>query len=207
MIRCWKTRYITIFFSILFLIPVFSMAQVAFQKDFNAALKQAAREKKFIVLDISASWCPHCQKMTRAVDPDKDFIEFSKSQIFMRFVFDTDSEGARLARKFRVNGYPTLIILDSNGDEVDRIVGERSAPELIAKLRSIFQESKTGGESGSSNRLRSTPVLHHQTNYSGSHPFDELPNVRVRSSSPSHATTRCRGPRTVQWLSTRAQYA
>jgi len=38
------------------LIPVFSAAQVAFVKDFNAALKQAAREKKFIVLDISASW-------------------------------------------------------------------------------------------------------------------------------------------------------
>lgn len=44
------------FLSVLFLIPIFSSAQVAFQKDFNAALKQAAREKKFIVLDISASW-------------------------------------------------------------------------------------------------------------------------------------------------------
>ena len=41
---------------VLFLVPVFSAAQVAFVKDFNAALKQAAREKKFIVLDISASW-------------------------------------------------------------------------------------------------------------------------------------------------------
>jgi len=56
MIHCWKTRYIAIFFSFLFLIPIFSMAQVAFQKDFNAALKQAAQEKKFIVLEISASW-------------------------------------------------------------------------------------------------------------------------------------------------------
>lgn len=148
MIRCLKTRYITMFLSVLFLIPVFSMAQVDFQKDFNAALKQAAREKKFIVLEISASWCPHCWKMSRVVYSDKDFIEFSKSQIFMRFVSDTDPEGARLDRKFRVNGYPTLIVLDPNGDEVDRIVGERSAPQLIAKLKSIFQESKTGGENG-----------------------------------------------------------
>jgi hypothetical protein len=49
-------RSLAVFLSVLFLIPVFSAAQVAFVKDFNAALKQAAREKKFIVLDISASW-------------------------------------------------------------------------------------------------------------------------------------------------------
>jgi hypothetical protein len=41
---------------LLVLAPIFSMAQVAWVKDFDAALKQAAKEKKFIVLDISASW-------------------------------------------------------------------------------------------------------------------------------------------------------
>jgi len=93
--------------------------------------------------------------MTRVVYPDKDFIEFSKNQIFMRFLFDTDPEGARLARKFRVDGYPTLIVLDSNGDKVDQIVGERSAPELIAKLKSIFQGSKNGYH-GTLSRIRMT---------------------------------------------------
>jgi len=42
--------------AILVLTPIFSMAQVAWIKNFDAALKQAAQEKKFIVLDISASW-------------------------------------------------------------------------------------------------------------------------------------------------------
>ena len=55
-ISCWKTRALVVSFSVLFLVPVFSAAQVAFVKDFSAALKQAAREKKFIVLDVSASW-------------------------------------------------------------------------------------------------------------------------------------------------------
>lgn len=35
--------------------PALSAAQMAWIKDFNAALKQAAQEKKFVVLDISAS--------------------------------------------------------------------------------------------------------------------------------------------------------
>jgi hypothetical protein len=49
-------RKLLLFFSALFLIPIFAVAQVAFVKDFNAALKQAAQENKFIVVDISASW-------------------------------------------------------------------------------------------------------------------------------------------------------
>jgi len=56
MIRYSKMRNLAVLLLVLFLIPVFSRAEVAFVKDFDAALKQAAREKKFIVLDISASW-------------------------------------------------------------------------------------------------------------------------------------------------------
>jgi hypothetical protein len=48
------------FFSIAVLLsiiaPMFAIAQVAWVRKFDDALKQAAREKKFIVLDISASW-------------------------------------------------------------------------------------------------------------------------------------------------------
>lgn len=43
-------------FSLLLLLPVLAHAQVGFVKNFNDALKQAAKEKKFVVLDISASW-------------------------------------------------------------------------------------------------------------------------------------------------------
>ena len=35
---------------------IFAGAQIAWVKTFKEALKQAANEKKFIVLDISASW-------------------------------------------------------------------------------------------------------------------------------------------------------
>ena len=36
--------------------PIVAMAQVAWVQGFDAALQQAAREKKFIILDISATW-------------------------------------------------------------------------------------------------------------------------------------------------------
>jgi thioredoxin 1 len=86
--------------------------------------------------------------MTREVYPDKEFTQFSKTQIFMRFFSDTEPEGERLARKFGVKGFPSLIILDSRGNEVDRIVGERSAPDLIDELKDIFESASTGEGKG-----------------------------------------------------------
>lgn len=81
--------------------------------------------------------------MTREVYTDKGFIEFSRSQVFMRVFEDTQPEGARLARKYNVPGFPTLIILDSRGQEVDRIVGAMRAKDLIEELRLIFKSAKS----------------------------------------------------------------
>jgi hypothetical protein len=47
---------LTVVLSLIVLGTVLATAQVAWVKSFDAALKQAAKEKKFVVLDISASW-------------------------------------------------------------------------------------------------------------------------------------------------------
>jgi thioredoxin-related protein len=81
--------------------------------------------------------------MTREVYTDKELIEFSRSQVFLRVFEDTDAEGKRLARKFRIDGFPTLIVLDSEGQEVDRIEGAMSARDLIEELKLIFKSAKS----------------------------------------------------------------
>jgi len=85
--------------------------------------------------------------MAREVYTDKEFIQFSRSQVFMRVFEDTDPEGERLSHKFGVDGVPTLIILDSTGKEVDRLEGAMSAPELIDELKFIFEGAKEKGKS------------------------------------------------------------
>ncbi len=81
--------------------------------------------------------------MTREVYTDKNFIEFSRSQVFLRVFEDTQPEGEWLARKFGVPGFPTLLILDSSGREVDRILGAMPAKDLIEELQLIFKNAKS----------------------------------------------------------------
>jgi thioredoxin-related protein len=81
--------------------------------------------------------------MAREVYTDKEFIKFSQNQVFIRVLEDTSSEGKRLARKFRIDGTPTFIIMDSSGKEIDRIVGGMAARDLIEELKDIFQSAKS----------------------------------------------------------------
>jgi thioredoxin-related protein len=81
--------------------------------------------------------------MAREVYTHKDFIKFSQSQVFIRVMEDASAEGKSLARKFQIDGTPTLIVLDSSGKEVDRIIGGRDAQELIDELKDIFQSAKS----------------------------------------------------------------
>ena len=80
--------------------------------------------------------------MTREVYTNDEFIKFSRSQIFIRVFQDTEAQGARLAQKYRIPGFPALIVLDSSGKEVDRILGFRSAADLIEELKNIFDSAK-----------------------------------------------------------------
>ena len=82
--------------------------------------------------------------MTREVYSDKKFIEFSRNHVFMRIFADTDQEGRNLAYRYNVEGFPTLIIFDSEGREVDRILGFISASELIEVLEYIFEAAEDG---------------------------------------------------------------
>jgi tetratricopeptide (TPR) repeat protein len=117
-------------------------AQVAWVAKFDDALRQAKAEGKLIVVDLSASWCPPCQQMAREVYPDKRFIDFSRSQVFMLLDGEKDNEGFKLTAKYNVNSYPTLLVLNSLGQEVDRLVGGRNTTRLIEELKEIFSNGE-----------------------------------------------------------------
>ena len=76
--------------------------------------------------------------MAREVYTDNEFIQFSRKYVLMRVFQDTDPQGDRLAARFKVDAFPTLIILDSSGREVDRLLGFRSAEDLMLAVNNIL---------------------------------------------------------------------
>lgn len=128
------SRYLLLL--ILFHYPL--LGQVSWIPKLDQAKDLAREKEQYIILDISADWCPPCQRMAREVYPDPEFIEFSRSQVCMLLDADKDSEGIRLSGRYNVHVYPTILLLDADGEEIDRMVGGRNTRDFIDALQLIL---------------------------------------------------------------------
>ena len=96
-----------------------------------AVIALAAQLNKPMVIDFSTEWCGWCKKVEREVFPSPEFISVAQRFVCIR----VDAEARRdLASKYRVHGYPTAVILDSSGRELQRIVGYKPAKDYAAAL-------------------------------------------------------------------------
>jgi protein disulfide-isomerase len=100
-------------------------------QDFPAAQVRAKDEQKRLFVDFTGSdWCPPCFALHEKVLSTKAFLNFAKEHFVLVTVDfpqnkiqpDNLAQANRiLAREFRVESFPTVLILDANGTEVHRV--------------------------------------------------------------------------------------
>jgi thioredoxin 1 len=99
---------------------------------FQEALKLAKKEKKNIFLDAYASWCRPCKMLKNNIFTKQHVGEFYNKN-FINLAIDMEQgEGPQLARKYRVQAYPTLLYINENGEVIGNSVGYIEDEELIS---------------------------------------------------------------------------
>lgn len=115
-------------------------------EDFEAAKAKASKEGKFILMNFSGSdWCGWCVKMDKEVFSQKRFVrEASKKYVLVMVDSPRDkSVLSKLARrqndelksKYDVKGFPTVVIVAPDGEEVKRSSGyQKGGPNGYVKF-------------------------------------------------------------------------
>ncbi len=104
-----------------------------FSNDPKAALAQAKRQKKSLYIYFSTQWCPYCNMFEEYVFNEKEFKDKTKSYIKLKLDADSDISW-ELKEKFKIGGYPTTVVTDSELNEIDRLVGYRPLKAVDAWL-------------------------------------------------------------------------
>src|ERR1700761_3889502 len=102
--------------------------------DIDKAFAAAKAQNKRVLLYWGAVWCPPCNQLKATLFNRQDFAEQSKS--FVAVHLDGDVPGAqKLGTKFKVAGYPTLILFSPDRKEITRLPGEVDAAQVMQLLQ------------------------------------------------------------------------
>jgi thioredoxin-related protein len=124
-----------------------SAADLEWLTDFPKAEALAKKDKKMILMDFTGSdWCGWCKKFKQETLDKPEFAEFAKKNlVLVELDFPSakvkQSEELKKANKalqtrFAVSGFPTFVLLGSNGKELGKQVGymEGGPKAFITKL-------------------------------------------------------------------------
>src|SRR5262249_35337995 len=124
-----------------------------------------------VIIDFFADWCPPCQEMEHVTYRDPQIIEASRSFIMVKVdvTHVRSTQAQKLIKEYDVSGIPTLIFLDSQGDEIktERWVGYLGPADFLERLQRLALRAKPPGvpaaaettRAGSAGPPRAIPVL------------------------------------------------
>ncbi|WP_427874812.1 thioredoxin family protein [Flavobacterium sp. MMS24-S5] len=115
------------------------------QESWEQAKKQAKTEKKLIFVDLYFTGCMPCAQMDKEVFPDPkvatvlntDFVTF-KSDILKEEI------GKKLCMKYGVTGFPTFLLMNSDGKIIDIAGGFHDVEQFTTLLQNAKAAAKKG---------------------------------------------------------------
>lgn len=101
------------------------------EQDWSKALQDAKTNKKLVFLDIYATWCGPCKMLKKNTFTDETAAKFFNENFVNVSVDGEKGVGPELAAKYKIVGYPSLIITDADGNVVLQTAGYVDAAYLI----------------------------------------------------------------------------
>jgi protein disulfide-isomerase len=127
----------------------FARAESSWSNDYKKAQEEAKTAHKFLLLNFTGSdWCGWCIKFDRDVLSKPEFKDFAQNNlVLVELDFprakpqppEVRKQNRELAQQYEVVGFPTIVVLDSDGQKLWQYDGYfPGGPEaFIAELQKL----------------------------------------------------------------------
>ncbi|HEX7260216.1 MAG TPA: thioredoxin family protein [Luteolibacter sp.] len=120
------------------------------ETDLEVAKKRAKDEKKEILVDFTGSdWCGWCIRLKKEVFDQPEFQEYAKKHLIMveldfprkkKLPAKETAENEKLSQEFKVDGFPTVLLLNERGKEIGRTGYQKGGPaNYVEHLKGLLK--------------------------------------------------------------------
>ena len=130
--------------------------RVSWLTDLDEGIKVAKAEKKAILVDFTGSdWCGWCIRLKKEVFDQKEFAVATKDFVLVELDYpqkkkqsaEVKAKNKVLAEKFGIEGFPTILLLDSNGVPFAQTGYEAGGPvKYLAHLADLSKANTAEGK-------------------------------------------------------------
>ena len=139
-----KLLALAVFCAVATLSQAMTSTPAGWTDDYDAALERAAAENKLVLADFSGSdWCGWCKKLDKEVFDTEQFRSLATNEYVLLMVDSPQDEGLlsakakkqnpKLVEKYKVRGFPTVLVLDAKGEVVYKGGYAKGGPKKYLK--------------------------------------------------------------------------
>jgi thioredoxin-related protein len=113
---------------------------IEFITGYESVLATAQEKGQKAVIDFYTEGCPWCRTLDTVTFVDSAVIDLSETMVFGKIDARADSV---TADKYGVSGYPTVLLVNGDGSEIDRIYGYLPPDEFVETINDYLQDIGT----------------------------------------------------------------
>jgi tetratricopeptide (TPR) repeat protein len=114
--------------------------EIKWASSLDEALTTASEKNKPLIADFWSDGCTWCERLEDSTFTHHRVIELSDNMVFVKVEAKEDT----LTRaKYQIAGFPTVLVMNSAGEEIDRIYGFLPADEFVETVQDYLQGKNT----------------------------------------------------------------
>ncbi len=111
--------------------------------DLDQALREAEAQGKPVLMKVGADWCSACNAFDKATY-ENDIVKSALGDNVVLCKIDAEKgKGIGVARQYSVRNFPTFILVNAEGETMDRWLGYQEEEGFATSLASSLEDPKT----------------------------------------------------------------